>query len=374
MTATAPPDVAPLDKIDLRQLAEMEGPERAFLTLYVSSPEALGKLEDRVERARAFLQGEEAELEHFEESLKLLHAWLDEKAPEEFEGLAVFTSWALGLHHGLVLPATVPDLLRVGTSPYVRPLAELQDEYETFAVVAADNKASRIFVVTASTSEEEERVSGDVKNRVKKGGWSQKRYARRRENQLHHYAKDVAERLGELRKEHDFSSIVLLGSEETMHEIREALPTELADQVMGERAVDVKEGVEELVDDAYELYFEAIREVDEELWGRIREESLAGGLAVTGATRVLDALRQGRVEALLMAEETEIRGTRCHDCEHVVHGTPQTCQSCGSSDVFAIDLTEELVRLAETTSATTQFPDSIPALEEVGGVAALLRW
>lgn len=377
MTATPSPPtdrVRAIQDIDLRPLAELEGAERAFLSFYAASPAALEQLDDKAERVRAFLDGEPAESEHFEENLALLRSWLEEEAPAEFEGLAVFTSWALGLRHGIVLTVPVPDLLRVGTSPHLLPLAILQDEYETFAVVAADNRATRIFVVTSAVAQEEERVAGDVKNRVKKGGWSQKRYARRRENQLHHYAKDVAERLVALREEQPFSAIVLLGSDETRREIREVLPTELAERVVGERAVDLHDGEETLVDEAFEVFFEANREADEELWERIREEGISGGLAATGATRVLEALRQGRVEAMLVEEGTKLPGTRCRDCEHVVHGSPTTCQACGSSDVFTLDLVEELVRLAETTSATVQFPEELAGLRRFGGVAALLRW
>ena len=142
----------------------------------------------------------------------------------------------------------------------------------------------------------------------------------------------------------------------------------------GEQAIDLHDGAEELVDEAYEIYFDAMREVDESLWQTIKAEALGNDLAVTGATKVLGALRQKRVEVLMIEEDREIPGTRCRDCEHVVHGTPDTCQSCGSSDVLHFELTEELVRLAETSSASTQFPEPIPGLSDAGGVAALLRW
>lgn len=366
--------VTTLDSIDLRGLAELSAPERAFTSLYVSSPASLRQLAGKIERVRAFLGGEEAESEHFEESIKLVQAWLEENAPEEFEGIAVFASWALDFVHGYVLPLQVPDLLRVEASPYLRPLAELRDEYETFAVVAADNDATRIFVVTSAVVEEEERVNGGVKNHVKKGGWSQKRYSRRRENELLHYSKAVVERLQELDEEHELARIVLLGSTETIHEIRENLPKDLESRVAGEKAVDLHDGEEVLLDEAFEVFFGAEREAEQALWERIREQGLSEGLAVTGPTAVLSAVAVGKAEEILLDREAKISGTRCRECENVVHGTPATCQICGASSVFKVDLGDELVHLAETTGARVEFSDPLPGLDRAGGVAALLRY
>src|SRR5690606_7133511 len=102
------------------------------------------------------------------------------------------------------LERSVPDLLWVDSSPYIRPLAELRDEYENFVVVAASNTDTRVYVVTSAKPDEEARVRGDVKNHVKVGGWSQKRYARRRDKELHHYAREIADVLSDLAARESF--------------------------------------------------------------------------------------------------------------------------------------------------------------------------
>ena len=50
------------------------------------------------------------------------------------------------------------------------------------------------------------------------------------------------------------------------------------------------------------------------------------------------------------------------------------CKFCGSEDVFAVDLVNELVELLALTSAEADFVDPIPGLSEAGEVAALLRY
>jgi peptide subunit release factor 1 (eRF1) len=250
----------------------------------------------------------------------------------------------------------------------------LQDEYENFVVVAADNQATRILQVTSARAETTDRVRGDVKNHVRKGGWSQQRYSRRRDKELLHYAKEINEVLGELVRQQGYRRIVLLGSQETLTQLRAVLSTEVADRVVGQSGADLREEEEALVNKAYDLFFEEERAEESRLWERIQSEYLADGLAAVGATAVLDALKLGRVSDLLVTRDAEINGTQCQQCENVVHGTPTTCQICGAKAVFPIDLVDELVRQAQMTSASVEFSDPIEGLTSVGHVAALLRY
>jgi len=357
---------------DLRALAERSGPERAFLSVYLSGPDAVGGLQQRLKHARAFLADQPEELEHFEESLKLAEPHFERAFPETSR--VVFASWAADYVEAFDLPLEVPDIVRVDSSPYIRPLAELEDEYEDFAVVVVDSRSAQVYRVDAADLHAAGRVRGDVKNRVKKGGWSQQRYARRREKELERYATDVAEALTELHRERPFGRLVLLGQDEAMRAVEAALPTEMRERLVGEQAIDVGEGEAAVERAALALYFEQERAEEERLWEQIREAYLSGGLGVTGATRVLEAAKQGRVEVALVDREAKIEGSRCRDCEHLAHGLPQTCYACGSKDLFPVDLVNELVELLAQTSAEADFTDPFDALAEVGHVAALLRY
>lgn len=82
----------------------------------------------------------------------------------------------------------------------------------------------------------------------------------------------------------------------------------------------------------------------------------------------------GRVEKIAVTRDVKLPGTRCRDCENLLAGSLETCKLCGSADVFAVDLVNELVELAALTSAEADFMDPIPGLTEAGEVAALLRY
>lgn len=362
-----------LQNIDLRELAELRGNGRDFVSVYFPTDQGLDSLKGRLQNLRHVLKDDPDEAEHFGLTMERIQQLVREN-PTDAESVCVFGCDLLEFTRGYYLSMPVSGEVHVGPSPYIRPLAELQDEYQTFAIVACDNTSTRIYLVTNETVELEERVKGDVKNRVRKGGWSQKRYARRREQQLHRYADEVAGALAGLVKSHSLERVVLAGSEETMNEIEKNLESQIADLILDKRRFDLHRSEEDLIDDVYRAYFDQEREEEVQLWDQIKGEYKRHGLAAVGPTDVLEALRQGRVDELLVTRSAQVEGTQCRDCEALVHGTPETCQSCGSRSVFQVDLIDELTKQAERTSARTEYSDEMSGLTEAGHVAALLRW
>ena len=358
----------------LRQLADLAAPERAFLTVYLDDGDDRSVLDSRWERIRSLLADQPEETQHFEESLGLAEALLVANSPPTGGALAVYCSWGADLGTAFELPAPVGTMAWMGAAPYVRPAYELLDEHETFAVAVVDNTRAKIYVVTASDVEEEASVRGDVKNSVKKGGWSQKRYARRREKELSRYAQDIADALADVDAASPFARLVLLGSEETIQSVQQALRTDLADKVVGAEAASTADSEAELVEQAAALADQGERAEERALWDEIREQGLSGTLSSFGATDVLETVHAARAEALLVDREAEFAGTKCRACEHVLHGATDTCGQCGSSDVFHTDLVEHLTQEAMRTGATVDFADPFPALTQAGGVAALLRY
>lgn len=358
----------------LRALVDHAGPERAFLTVYLDDGDDPSALEASFDRIRALLAEQPAETEHFEESLSIVRRLLDAHAPPEGGALAVYAGWAADLGRAYPLPEPVGTLAWMGDAPYVRPAYELLDENETFAVAVVDNTNAQIFLVTADEVDEEGRVRGDIKNRVKKGGWSQKRYARRRDKQLEGYATDVAASLADLDAERPFARLVLLGSDEVVRAVEGALHTNLVDRLAGTGALDGNASEQEALEAAADIAEAGERTDEQALWEAIREQGMGPGLAAFGATSVWDALVGARAEALLVDREQEIEGTKCRSCETVTHGTPDSCGVCGTRDVFRVDLVEAMTEQAARTGADVDFADPFAGLTEVGGVAALLRY
>lgn len=363
-----------LDASHLRALADLAGPERAFLTVYLDADDPPQTLHDRLDDLAALVAGVPAEAEHFAENRRIVADLLDAHEAPAGGALAVFAGFAVDLAEAHALPVAVGTDARIGDAPYVRPAYELLDEHEPFVAVVADATAARVFLVTADDADAVARVRGDVKNRVKKGGWSQKRYARRRDKQMETYATDLAEAVTEVLRESGADRVVMLGSGEAVRAFTDAMPVHLRSLLVegGPLAADASE--DEVLEAAAEAAEAAERADEQALWEEIREQGVGPGLAAFGPTRVLAAVQAARVETVLVERGVRLKATTCRACGHVVHGTPTSCQACGSGDIFDGDLVEVLTEHAARTGADVDYADPIPALAEYGGVAALLRY
>ena len=363
------------NQADLKKLAELSGPERAFLTVYLKDANSVPTLDAQSQRIRALLSDNPAELEHFEKNLEWVKQELGEK-PKFKSGRCWFACWALDFYSTSELPGEwkVRDTVRVGSSPYIRPLAEFHDEFENFVVVIADNKSAQVFTVTMARRDDYASVKGDIKNHVRVGGWSQKRYQRRRDNELLHYSKEIVGELVQLEQELPFRRLFLVGSSETLQEITRQLTPSLQEKLADTEAVDLGASDDEVWQAIYKMHFAEERQSEQELWKRIREEYLGGGRGVAGIEDVFAAAREGRVESVIARRDAKFKGWQCRSCEEVWIQEAAKCPACGSTDLFSVDALNKLATLLYNTSAQIDFADQIKGLDEVGQVAALLRY
>jgi len=198
---------------DLKKLAEMPTAERAFLSVYLAGPHSVDELEKKFERIRRLLRTggtEKDEKEYFDDNVRLVTEYLD-RCPLKTGALCIFSCQVFDVFRTIPLSEHVEDLIRIDSSPFIRPLAELSEGHATAAVVVADNKKSRIFVVSMAETGSEEVIKGNVKNHVKVGGWSQQRYERRRDNELHKYALEIVEALAKICSSEEINHILMVG-------------------------------------------------------------------------------------------------------------------------------------------------------------------
>ena len=361
--------------INLRKLAEMTTLKRTFLSVYISGPHSATDIKNRFKKLRRALKGgraEKDEREHFDENVNAILNYL-ERNPLQSGSLCIFSCWALDFFQAVRLTAPVKDLIWIDSSPYIRPLAELQEEYENVAVVVADNKKSRIFLVSSAVAGSEDVIKGNVKNHVRKGGWSQQRYERRRDKQLLLYAREIANALSRLDKEEIFRRILLVGGKEIMRIVLDNLP-QLLKKKVAEKALDLGKGEGAINNDIMDLFLEQERQSERDLWEKIRIEYLRGGLGVVGIYDVLSAAKEGRVEEMIVNRTFKPEGRRCRNCENLDAGVVKTCPACGSKSLFEIDVVNEIVEMLKLSGAEVDFANPIQTLVDAGEIAALLRY
>ena len=160
--------------LNLKKLAEMKAPERTFWSIYLSGPQAIPALEKKLAKIRSLMKNcnGKDEREYFDENAKTVDEYL-KKNPLTTGSLGIFVCRQIDFFQAVLIPSEVEDIVWIDSGPYIRPLAEFYDDYETVAVVVADNESVRIFLVSSSVNSSEEVIKGNIKNHVKVGGWSQ---------------------------------------------------------------------------------------------------------------------------------------------------------------------------------------------------------
>ncbi len=362
-----------MKKYDLKKLSSISSAERAFLSVYISEKSTSEDIGKALEMKKKVLKKGSDDFEYFTENCKMIINDIG-KDPLKKGNHVIFCCWAMDYYERFQLELPVEDLIRIDSSPYILPLAQLEDEYEDYLVIAASNEKTKMYLVSSLKTVEEENIKGNIKNHVKVGGWSQQRYERRRDKEFSAYVKEITGSIRELLKGIEIRRIVMVGSKETIRELHEALPDDLKSLIAGEKALDLRKSEKDISEDIFNMLWEEERRTEKELWERTKSRYLKGELGVTGVYDVLYFAKRGRVESVIVNKSAGLKGIRCRDCEELSEKEADACPACKSFSVFPVDLVNEITELISLSGGKIEFAEDIEELKESGDIAAILRY
>ena len=368
--------ITKIEELDLRSLSDISAKHRTFLSVYFNGRKEWEHHKNNIKKIEVLLKEHSDELEHFRMNVKMLKETLDKNIKNENANIAAFCCWAMDFCEVYSLPFKIKyNLFKVDSSPFIRPLAELNDEYESCAIVISDNRETKIFMMSSEKSNDLiKSIKGNIKNHVKVGGWSQKRYSRRRDKQIHHYVKDICEELVRLDNETDFNRILFLGSEEILRSIKSSLPSSIkTSKELIDKIIDLGRSKNEIQAEIDALVGKLEIAEEKNLWSKIKDELFAGGLGVTGLNEVIDYAESGRLDSVIVEKAFNVSGARCRKCDHLQIDLSD-CEKCNSADLYEVGIVNELVELLTQSSADIEFCEHIDELHQLGGIAGLLRY
>ena len=112
----------------------------------------------------------------------------------------------------------------------------------------------------------------------------------------------------------------------------------------------------------------------ESLASRIKEGLGHGGHGVAGFDDVMAAVGLFKVQTLLVDRNFRDPGWRCPGCNWVSLTETETCPVCGGRPEPVFDAVGEIVRSAIVQNVQVEVGEDIAVLDELGGVAGLLRY
>jgi peptide subunit release factor 1 (eRF1) len=104
------------------------------------------------------------------------------------------------------------------------------------------------------------------------------------------------------------------------------------------------------------------------------DESRSNGRGVTGLRRVLRSIELGEVDSLLMSRDYSARAVECTNCRHLDSHLVPYCPVCGRATRQLDDVCEALIPKAVRNSISLVLLPSNDTLDNIGNIAALLRF
>ena len=140
------------------------------------------------------------------------------------------------------------------------------------------------------------------------------------------------------------------------------------------KSMDIKASDNIINQEIMDILSERERQSEINLWDKIRNEYLRGGLGIVGLSNVFDALKIGNVDQIIVDRNFRPPGFRCRDCEKLIIEEVATCPDCQSKSLFQIDLINEITELVKQYGGGIDFTDTIESLTDAGQIGALLRF
>ncbi len=352
-----------LDEV-LRELSELYDvdSEDSFVSLYMNKDDDRKFIERRMRACKSVFKGND--LKHFEDTMDDILNALKQTA---WASIAVFASRKHNFLKTVSLTVEVDNTLIVDSSPYLRPLARIQDEWESFTLVLISSNYAKIFSVSLGKMDREKTLSKDIMNKHKKGGWSQARFNRLRRGAIHAFLKEVEEVLEQIADE----QIVLAGPGTAKVQFKDMISKNLNERIV--EIIDVGiDDEKELMKESINLIAERERQQSYAAVQQLKSEILKDGLATYGIKETLQAVKNGQVELLLIEKDYKPRGWICEHCQVADEGVQTTCPYCGKR-TSEVDVIEEILEFAERTDADIEFTDD-EELANLGHVGAILRF
>jgi peptide subunit release factor 1 (eRF1) len=365
----------------VEQLVTFRSEAAPVLSVYLNTtPERQTRRAFRI-AFRDLVQQLEAQIAHDEERRKALRREAEkvQRFLETYEphgrGLVIFSCQPAGFWQVYQLPRPVLDNVVFDTSPYVRPLLDILDEYERYAVALVDKERARLFSIYLGQIEERTDFSDLVPPKHKQGGWSQANFQRHHDAHVSWHLKHVATHLADLARRRHFDRLILAGPEEPVTELEHLLPATLRARVVGRLALEYFVTPQTVLDQSLPLIEQVERQSEQRLVTDLLDTARSGGRAVLGIERVLEMLQQGRVWRLVVAEGFRAQGSACPNCGLLSVPAQETCPACGQAMQPAPELVERMEELAlqQGAQVETVHGPAATLLQEAGGIGAFIR-
>lgn len=272
------------------------------------------------------------------------------------------------------------------------PFKDMVREKEVYGLIVMDTAAADIGLLKGKKVILEKHIDSLVPGKTIKGGASQRRYQRIRDEAKHDHLKKIGEIASKVfNEEKDLKGIIIGGPGFLKEEFKEGdfLDYQLKEKIMG--SIDTGDtgiqGLQEMLQRGESLIQEASatkeRHIMEEFFEHLKKDD---GLSIYGLEEVNHALDYGAVKTLLISEGLNwVRAKLTCSCGYSIEkdinlDKIEKCSQCGKD--MTIDEEKDLIEILSEKAKSLGSEVEIISVDsregeqfkEIGGVGAILRY
>ena len=381
----------------IEKLGSMEPDGKPFLSIYINAePGQNGRdtypiwLKTQLSDEEHKYKDGEAELARFTALAERINGFIENEADASANGIAIFASMGEGDYFEAVqLDVPFPESkFHSSDRPHIFELARAVHENPSYAVLWADKNKADIYVFGGETrirsdvdvDSKVESIENEETRASQAGGWSQQRFARRRENFHLQHAKEVVAELEEVMKKHNVEYFVIAGDEETiLPVIKPELSKPMEEKLIGSVSASDYESAEELQEKTLEVVTTEMATLQMKEVERVNDATKAAAkMGTMGVEDTLRALANGQVEELVIASNIDTIDYSKKKIKKILKeyepgdDTAPTDAAANLSD--AAEIADQLIMRAINTAAKIVFIKDDSLLEDAGGVGSILRF
>ncbi len=283
------------------------------------------------------------------------------------------------------------------SSFHLNPLEEMQKTKEVYALIVLDKREATVAILKGKSYEIAGHFTSNVAGKTRAGGQSSVRFERLREEATQDFFKKTSEKINRIFEEYgeNLKGVIIGGPGITKNKFLEkgALDYRMKEKIIGtlDTSYTDESGIREMIQKSEELLKDTALMKEKSLLNKFMEEIVKDGLVAYGEKEVMEALKIGKAETIILSEGIEWTAVKfkclaCNNIEELIIKKGKKpkleCTKCDSSKVEELEeleYAEFIEEKAKNTSAklkiiSLETPEGEQFFKGFGGIGAFLRY
>ncbi|MFZ3136507.1 MAG: hypothetical protein WA126_03835 [Thermodesulfovibrionales bacterium] len=372
-----------LSSEELREIAKMRGEGAYFVSLYLNVNPMTNVKNNYVIHVKNMLKDtaeklDKAVMKRITGDLEKIDSYILTNKRVLKKGLAILSSQEKKFWKEFHLSVPLKNEIIVDNTPYIKPLLDILDNYQRYAILLVGKESARLFLVHLGEIEEYTEVhSDDVPGKHKKGGWfslSEKSYERHTDYHVSLHLKDVLKQLDSFLSGEYVGRLIIGGSEEAFTKVKAMLPQTVADKIIGTFQAEMFANSKEILEKVEPILKASEEKKEAETIDDLHTKAMKNENAVLGIENVLNAIQEGRVMRVVMLKDYNQSGLSCSKCENLTIQDLTSCPYCKGDMQKANYIVDLLSQKAVEQGALVEVVSQNKKLQKSGSIGAFLRF